>query len=681
MKRYYEVQKTLLALLIAVLLLMPLGMIAQEVQAKKIIYETDMCADVDDAGALAVLHALANNGEAEILAVCFNEVHSFGAPAIDAMNTWYGRGDIPIGIYKGQLANPHWSGYLEHVAKFPHDLETADAPSALDVYLQVLAEQPDSSVTIVSVGFTNNLNDLLLADPDLVAQKVVELVQMAGVYNDGFNLVQHNLVSVSENVIRNWPTKLVISQEGSSIYTGDNYENAAPENPFREAFYRFFGNEYDERPSWDEMAVLYGVRGLDPYFNEQTSGSGRLDNGYTWQMQAGYRTYLTNRYANPTYERLIEALMDQLPIGAYFTISAYSGWLPFTVEFDASVSTIAGNRTAQKYLWDFGDGTSGEGESISHEYIATGKFPVHLTLIDSASDTLRTTDSVQVSDPVFGASPFWGNVLNYQRNQEGLWSTQLDSDDLRYYLSNDPRDTELELAGFCFVRDSIYSDFTLHMTTRTGEDVTLNSLADFSVIFGYENEDSYNQLLMKHTSSRVVSVKNGVSYYIAGTGKDGIPDDHYHDVTVNLAGDQLSVFLDDSLLLNASSSSLLKTGNIGFGSDHHAMYFDDISIEGHGNPTAVESSAAIAGEFSLRQNYPNPFNPSSHIGFSLPAAEHVLLEVYNGLGQKVQTLIDRPMPAGSHEVLFSGEELASGIYFYTIQAGDFRDLRKMILLK
>jgi len=178
-----------------------------------------------------------------------------------------------------------------------------------------------------------------------------------------------------------------------------------------------------------------------------------------------------------------------------------------------------------------------------------------------------------------------------------------------------------------------------------------------------------------------VSVKNGVSYYIAGTGKDGIPDDHYHDVTVNLAGDQLSVFLDDSLLLNASSNSLLKTGNIGFGSDHHAMYFDDISIEGHGNPTAVESSAAIAGEFSLRQNYPNPFNPSSHIGFSLPAAEHVLLEVYNGLGQKVQTLIDRPMPAGSHEVLFSGEELASGIYFYTIQAGDFRDLRKMILLK
>ncbi|MBL7113464.1 MAG: nucleoside hydrolase, partial [Bacteroidales bacterium] len=517
-----------------VILLAFIPSISSAQTAKKIIYETDMCADVDDAGALAILHALVNMGEAEILAVCFNEVHPYGAPAIDAMNTWYGRGDIPIGIYKGHLDNPHGSGYLEYVAEFPHDLETADAPSALDVYRQVLAEQPDSSVTIVSVGFLNNINDLLIAEPALVAQKVTELVQMAGVYNDGFNLVQHNLVSVSENVIRNWPTRLIISQEGSSIYTGDNYENAAPENPYREAFYRYFGNKYRSRSSWDEMAILYGVRGLTTYFNEQTSGTGRLNNGYTWQMQAGYRTYLTNRHANSTYERIIEELMDQLPIGAYFTVSAYSGWLPFLVEFDASISTVAGNRSVQQYLWDFGDGTSGEGKTISHEYTETGKFPVRLTLIDSINDTLRTTESIQVSDPIFSAAPFWGNVLNYQRNQEGLWSTQMDSSDLRYYLSNDPRDTGLALAGFCFVRDSIYSDFALHLTSRTGEDLSLNSLADFSIIFGYIDKENYNQLFLKHSSARIVSVSNRQSLFIAATSRDGIPDDHYHDLSVNL---------------------------------------------------------------------------------------------------------------------------------------------------
>ena len=108
-------QKILLHLIIAGFLVIPVSVIARDVQPKKIIYETDMCADVDDAGGLAILHALANKGEAEILAVCFNEVHPYGAPAIDAMNTWYGRGDIPIGIYKGHLDNPHGSGYLEYV--------------------------------------------------------------------------------------------------------------------------------------------------------------------------------------------------------------------------------------------------------------------------------------------------------------------------------------------------------------------------------------------------------------------------------------------------------------------------------------------------------------------------------------------------------------------------------------
>ncbi|HCK98981.1 MAG TPA: hypothetical protein DHW42_02585, partial [Candidatus Marinimicrobia bacterium] len=89
MKNCKTLQEAILHLLIAMLLLIPVQVIAQDIQPKKIIYETDMCADVDDAGGLAILHALANNGEAEILAVCFNEVHSYGAPAIDAINTWY----------------------------------------------------------------------------------------------------------------------------------------------------------------------------------------------------------------------------------------------------------------------------------------------------------------------------------------------------------------------------------------------------------------------------------------------------------------------------------------------------------------------------------------------------------------------------------------------------------------
>jgi PKD repeat protein len=667
--------------IILVVSLVPVLIAAQDQEPKRIIYETDMCLDVDDAGGLAMLHAMANNGEAEILAVCFNEVHPHGAAAIDAMNTWYGRGDIPVGVYRGNLSNPDGSAYLEHVAKFPHDLEHADAPSALDVYRQVLTEQPDSSVTIVSVGFTNNLNDLLNSEPDLVSQKVKELVQMAGVHNDGFNLVRHNLVSVSQNVIENWPTPLVISQEGWNIYTGENYRDASEGNPFREAYYRFFGGNYEGRSSWDQMAVLYSVRGLGSYFNEITSGSGSLSNGYTWQMEPGHRSYLTNKLSNQSYERIIEELMDQLPIGAYFEISAPSFWIPAEVAFDASTTNIGGNREVQKYLWEFGDGTGGEGEVIHHEYTDTGTFHVRLTVIDNLNDSLKAADVIRISDPVFSAIPNFGNVLTYQRNQENLWATLVDSGDMRYYLSNKERFKDISLPGFCFVKDSIYSDFSLRITARTGEDLSQNSLADYAIIFGYEDENNYNQILMKHTSARVVNITDGNSLFLSGTGQDGIPDEHYHQVHVNLKGSQLTITLDDSVLLTKSSSRLIKNGKIGFGSSESSVFFDNIEIEGSGPSTGIEFSTNIPGQLRLWQNYPNPFNPYTKIKFSLPETENVKIEVYNTIGQKITSLLSKTLTAGSYEVMFNGENLHSGVYFYKLEAGEFQEIRKMVLLK
>jgi photosystem II stability/assembly factor-like uncharacterized protein len=86
-------------------------------------------------------------------------------------------------------------------------------------------------------------------------------------------------------------------------------------------------------------------------------------------------------------------------------------------------------------------------------------------------------------------------------------------------------------------------------------------------------------------------------------------------------------------------------------------------------------------KFSLSQNHPNPFNPSTTFGFSLPKPETVKIEVYNIIGQKIQTLLNKPMPAGYHEVEFNGQNLSSGVYIYKIEAGDFQDVKKMILLK
>ena len=233
----------------------------EKMHPKKIIFETDMCTDVDDVGALAMLHALADGGEAEILAISFNEVHPSGANAICAINTWYNRGDIPVGIYKSDLADPDESSYLDDLANFPHDLPTTPTPSSLDLYLQVLGAQPDNSVTIISVGFLNNLYDLLKADPNLVAQKVTELVVMAVLIDDPYNTVRHDLIDKSEYVIHNWPTPLVISQHGESVHTGARLSETSAENPVREAFYRRFNGQYKGRSSWGPACGLIRCAG------------------------------------------------------------------------------------------------------------------------------------------------------------------------------------------------------------------------------------------------------------------------------------------------------------------------------------------------------------------------------------------------------------------------------------
>jgi hypothetical protein len=85
--------------------------------------------------------------------------------------------------------------------------------------------------------------------------------------------------------------------------------------------------------------------------------------------------------------------------------------------------------------------------------------------------------------------------------------------------------------------------------------------------------------------------------------------------------------------------------------------------------------------YSLSQNYPNPFNPSTSIRFTLTKSTFVTLKIYNVLGNEVSTLVNQNMPGGKHEIKFNANELPSGVYLYTITAGDFVDTKKMLLMK
>ena len=97
--------------------------------------------------------------------------------------------------------------------------------------------------------------------------------------------------------------------------------------------------------------------------------------------------------------------------------------------------------------------------------------------------------------------------------------------------------------------------------------------------------------------------------------------------------------------------------------------------------TGLRSRPNTSLDFRLGQNYPNPYNMNTKIKFSLLKPENVIIEVYNIVGQKVETLFNKPMKAGYHEVEFNAQNLSSGIYFYRIEAGEFQDVKKMILIK
>jgi len=265
----------------------------------KIIFDTDMLTDPEDVNALCLLNAFADEGEAEILACVANghEANRASGAAINVVNTFYHRPNIPIGTYKGGYTNKK-STYTPILRdSFPHDVPNDDElPSALDIYREILSKQPDHSVVIVSVGFLLNLKDLIYSKPDkfsnlngrdLVCAKVKELVVMGGKYPEGreYNFYFGGVGAAAKDVAENWPDEVPIMfsgyEIGERIISGKNYKKQLPHCPLLLALKNAYDAISRGRESWDETAVIYGIRGLSykgkEYWKTQSKGSVLID--------------------------------------------------------------------------------------------------------------------------------------------------------------------------------------------------------------------------------------------------------------------------------------------------------------------------------------------------------------------------------------------------------------------
>lgn len=302
-------------------------------QPVKIIFDTDMGPDYDDVGALAILNAMADSGRAEILATVACNKNQLVAPSINIINTYFGRGELPVGAPKSAGvdlgSSQHWADSI--VAKYPHSIKsTSEVPDAVDIYREILNNEPDHSVTIITVGFLTNLSNLLKSKPDnlsnlsgkeLVMRKVKRLVSMAGRFPEGreFNIFKDS--TASKFVFETWPGPVIFTgfEIGAQIHTGLKLINSDIKNsPVKDVFRISIPlSEEDKggRMSWDETAVLIGVYGTDGFFD---TVRGQIivnaDGSNSWEnVTDGKQIYVKQKMPVPQITDFIEARMMHVP--------------------------------------------------------------------------------------------------------------------------------------------------------------------------------------------------------------------------------------------------------------------------------------------------------------------------------------------------------------------------------
>ena len=334
--------RSLIALLAIVLLVSPATSGAAEVAPAtvpvKVIFDTDMDSDCDDLGALAALHALADRGEAEILATGVSSQNEWSPACVDAINTYYGRPDLPIGRPQGAGARKP-SKYARQLAeRFPQDVGPVERlPGAAQLYRKLLLRQPDQSVVLITVGYLTNVADLLRlpAEGDTpsgleVARKKVRVwACMGGNFigrpaKDDVKLSNNNFTydkAGAHYAVWNWPAPLTfvgreIGSVPSGLKAGARLRELPESNPIRIGYQLWFGGQAQDRHVADQTTVLFGVRGRRDYWDLESHGylDLRPDMTFEWRdNRDSDQSYLLKRTVNgQPNNRYIEETIDGL---------------------------------------------------------------------------------------------------------------------------------------------------------------------------------------------------------------------------------------------------------------------------------------------------------------------------------------------------------------------------------
>lgn len=229
-------------------------------------------------------------------------------------------------------------------------------------------------------------------------------------------------------------------------------------------------------------------------------------------------------------------------------------------------------------------------------------------------------------------------------------------------------------------RSTAFTLFIKEMARETG----LGSDVDFFVLHGATDAPTVD-VIARNIASLVDNAAYGdITNYLS------VPAAEYTlDLTLSDGVTLVQSYIADLSTLSGGSAAVFASGFLdpaanqngeGFGL-YYALADGTVGRFPEGVSNVENISLDIPSEYQLSQNYPNPFNPSTAINFSIPNSEFVTLKIFNILGSEIATLVNENLSAGSYRINFDAQNLASGVYFYELNTGDFTEIKKMNLLK
>lgn len=456
-------------------------------------------------------------------------------------------------------------------------------------------------------------------------------------------------------------------------------------------------HSYDD-PEYDYIALISGTSQACPH----VVGLAGLLKSYEPTLTSSDLWYYIENYAdpidhlNPGYEgklgsgrinayNSLNVVGPPCDVVADFSGDPTSGCAPLTVNFtDLSSGPVI------SWSWDFGNGGTSTAQNPSHEYTSAGTYTVNLTVTSEiCSDTETKTDYITVStspvadfagDPTSGYAPLTVSFTDLSTNSPTSWSW--DFGDGGTSTEQNPTHT-YDTAG----------TYTVSLTASNACGSDIETKADYVTVTEAPPEAP---MFVESISMRLKTAGPNVTAYatpkvvedVAGyPALEGVTVyGHWYgatsDVDECITGSDGTCEVASDRVRNPSQDFCFQVDSL----KKTNYYWDD--TKGVTYNCITPGAGKHTGppfEFST-QNYPNPFNPTTEFFISLPQDTHVSFVIYNVMGQKVKTLVDDYMSAGTHTIRWDGTNeygsaVSSGIYFYRVVAGDNVVTKKMMLVK